>query len=691
MKKIFTLLAIALLTATATSAQPKAGFVAQKAATNSIAPTTVAKAKAAQKKIELATGERLMGFYDTDDLPSVIYEGYGYLGAVNNPQTLKAANLFEPEMISGFAGGKITKIRFAIADAETTVYNVFVCEFDGLNKIDGYNDDVVKAEYTLPEDYELQVGWNDVELPEEQYVDIQEGKYYAVGYCYEQTSSNKPIVTDMDLDLDEYTPELDYGFLFYGNLSEQYGIDWYGNDSDQGHLCVQAVVKGGGFADLDVTLADFTSDLYARPGSELNYSFSLRNYGNLDAESYKVELSIGGETVETLDTPISPLTASYQTYSGQLTLPENITSSATGYTLRAEVTEINGEAVSGELDDNAAETTFIVYDQSVERQMHLIEQFTSVLCGYCPRGHDLIEEMQENNPGKYAWVAHHVLGMGTDPMAVPTTYMNYFSGTEITYYEYFLSISGYPMASFDRCILNDGGIPGSDAISFVISWVGEEIDLAAELIDQAVDKAYAAIPAFVSVDLDASYSYSDNKLDITVSGSGVDIAKGLLNEDVLYVFLLEDGLIYDQEDYDATGGWQYGYTHNNVLRRPVSGVTGDVIGWTSDSSYKNTYSISIDSGWTPANLKIVAFIAGPMLRYSGINAYWTTQETAFVNNCNMLALAETAGINGVAADNNESLTEVARYAADGTMLAAPTKGINLVKMSDGSVRKIVIK
>lgn len=49
----------------------------------------------------------------------------------------------------------------------------------------------------------------------------------------------------------------------------------------------------------------------------------------------------------------------------------------------------------------------------------------------------------------------------------------------------------------------------------------------------------------------------------------------------------------------------------------------------------------------------------------------------------------TTGINNAASDKNA--TEVARYAADGTQLASPAKGLNIIKMSDGTTRKVIVK
>lgn len=50
------------------------------------------------------------------------------------------------------------------------------------------------------------------------------------------------------------------------------------------------------------------------------------------------------------------------------------------------------------------------------------------------------------------------------------------------------------------------------------------------------------------------------------------------------------------------------------------------------------------------------------------------------------------GTTGVdAAEAGGGAVEVARYAADGQQLAAPAKGLNIVRMSDGSIRKVMVR
>ena len=48
----------------------------------------------------------------------------------------------------------------------------------------------------------------------------------------------------------------------------------------------------------------------------------------------------------------------------------------------------------------------------------------------------------------------------------------------------------------------------------------------------------------------------------------------------------------------------------------------------------------------------------------------------------------TTGINTVSSKDNMS---VARYSLDGRKLSTPEKGINIVRMNDGTVKKVLVK
>lgn len=69
-------------------------------------------------------------------------------------------------------------------------------------------------------------------------------------------------------------------------------------------------------------------------------------------------------------------------------------------------------------------------------------------------------------------------------------------------------------------------------------------------------------------------------------------------------------------------------------------------------------------------------------------------ESNFTDYCYVSGVAlekSVAGIEDIVYQDQETAHEVARYAIDGKRIAGETKGINIVKMSDGSVKKLIIK
>ena len=51
---------------------------------------------------------------------------------------------------------------------------------------------------------------------------------------------------------------------------------------------------------------------------------------------------------------------------------------------------------------------------------------------------------------------------------------------------------------------------------------------------------------------------------------------------------------------------------------------------------------------------------------------------------------DASAIEGVTASGT-AVSETARYNAAGQMMASPAKGLNIIRMSDGSIRKVMVK
>ncbi len=679
MKKIFTLLTVFVLSLTVANAQiTKDSFIKldgqslTKAPGKQINTPKALKSKSTPNKIDLADGERIVGFYTTDDLPDLSYGGY--LGLTGYPGQIQIGAIFEDDVFKKYVGGEITKVRFALGEV-TPVAGLYIYEVDTDYNI--YMDNPLA--YVDLTSITPVVGWNDVTLSSP--VTIESDKYYFIAYEYTQTTSNYPVVTDMELDVD-ITPN--YGMIGYGDFYGTGSNDIGNFGSSYGSVCIQTVVKGGSLIDDDISISNLSVSKYANAGGNLTYSFSIKNEGNVVPTSYILNVSIDGTVVETLNTPIA-LSNSKQTVSGSITVPSDLAMG--NHTFSIEVASINGSVPTENIDDDVLESTLTIYEGAVERQMHLMEQFTSVQCGYCPLGTAVLQAMQTNNPGKYAWVAIHCPGMGDDPY--------YLTDGSTDDYEYYVMPSGsyYPAAAFNRYLFDASDVSDGTTIAMSIGYYPQYSEYAAELFDELVNSVYDDLPAFASVDIDAEYDAS--QLTIKVSGEGVTGASNILDGQRITVYLIEDGLVSSQLNYYATGYVENNYVHNNVLRAIISNEGypwGDEINWTTDNTYENDYVVTLDDSWTPENMRVVAFIS-KSFAYDAMPPYgywyYSDFDEGYVNNTNMVALTPSTGISKTVSNND--VTESSRFTMDGRQLSSPAKGLNIVKMSDGSVRKVIVK
>ena len=138
--------------------------------------------------------------------------------------------------------------------------------------------------------------------------------------------------------------------------------------------------------------------------------------------------------------------------------------------------------------------------------------------------------------------------------------------------------------------------------------------------------------------------------------------------------------------------------------------------WDAGSSYAATYNdVLIASSYSNSKNKATL----PTLVENGsVNSYYTLtmptkkalketirscgnevyvvavvldKKTGAIVNARKAKVADfgTTGIENV--NNSSEATVVARYNVNGVQIAAPVKGINIVKMSDGTTRKVLVK
>lgn len=607
----------------------------------------------APQKITLADNQKLMGPYTTDDV-ATSQQG---LGLPNYPGELGVATLLEASDLVRFDGGNIVKMRYGLANA-TTVNSVFIYLID----TDGKIKEQLFAE---PVTGTSVAGWNEVTLSKPYTLNLTGVAEILMGYYYTQSNANDGQYYNDECYPLSITGDVATPTFVYGNLGQ--GKGWYDLGAESyGSLSVQAVVEKD-YPDYDLGLKNLKAYAYNKAGGKETFTFSISSFGKNVPQTYALDVAVDGQVVATYETPVA-LSDGTSALSGNIVLPAEL--AAGKHTLKLSVAKINGEVPASNTADDVVTEQFTVYTQSFPHQKQLVEHFTSTSCTYCPLG-DAVLTALEGKRDDIARVSVH----GIQNPNYPDPY-NIEACDIIIGYE---ALAGFPSASYNRTAF-DFGLGEGLTLTQSLGYNANYKDQVATWLSEAIDENGNEYPSFASINVAANYNPTDGKLTVKVNGETVgDFAAVMGADAVLNVCLVEDGLVSRQLN---GSNWITAYTHNNVLRKYVSNVAGDAINF-NGNSYENDYVVDFASNWKPENMRVVAFISRPLLSESLLDKFVTNTETA------ALTVGDPAGIESAKGDAN-GVSEVARYTTNGVRLSAPQKGINIVKMSNGETRKVVV-
>lgn len=167
---------------------------------------------------------------------------------------------------------------------------------------------------------------------------------------------------------------------------------------------------------------------------------------------------------------------------------------------------------------------------------------------------------------------------------------------------------------------------------------------------------------------------------VAVKGKIADEFDTLLGEDArLTVYLIEDSLVAPQLN---SGTWIPEYVHNGVFRMALGSVKGEPLNRTLDV-YKNVYRASIPAEWNWKNLRVVAFVSRPITNYrQGFT-------DMYVNNADVFTFKVSDAVEEIAVDPDAVPVEF--YDVMGRQYDSMQPGVNIVRMSDGTTRKVLVK
>jgi len=641
MKK-FLLSAFAMLLALTAGAQ---NFTVEKSLNPQGVQAPAFGAFKAPAKANLAANQRLVGYFNTDDCDT-------YLGVTGITGNNKVAMVLTADDLAPYYGKKIAGVRFNLGQGETA-NGVFV---QNLKIADGQ---ITEATSLVSSDESVTSAagakntgeWHEVMF--DQKVELNssfEGLF--VGYNYKQKSNNYPIGV---------SSKVEGPFYIYANIPASKGgngEDWYQINSGGYGLSIQLIVEGD-FAPNAVRPLDF-GEFTVVKGKSKNVAVSLWNIGSkLTSIDYTIALDGKAGAEQHLD--FGKDFGLGGTHSVEI--PFAAASELGASTVTLTITKVNGEE-NACVKNSATGTLYTVEREFVKRSV--VEQFTGTGCGNCPSGHVAMHNMHNLYGDQFIGIALHQFN-ASDPMYNAS---------------YDLGFTGAP-----QCMVNRS------------SGVLAPYEQMPEVLKASLDEI-----ALTDVTVTGTFAEEDTKVNATAS------VESLVAGDYNIAFMLTaDGLTgttksWKQSNYFCKGGGRY----NSQASMP-----DDLkFLWDMGSSYVETYNdVLIASSYVSSNNKAtlptlvangtvsseytmkmptkVALKKALKLDQIYVVALLLDKKTGAIVNAGRARVTGSTGIEDVT--TGTEATVVARYNVNGVQIAAPVKGINIVKMSDGTTRKVLVK
>lgn len=442
-----------------------------------------------------------------------------------------------------------------------------------------------------------------------------------------------------------------------------------------GSLTEQVLVSGEFAANAAMIQPSFP-DIYSSVGGDVKIPIEITNQGTEGFSKIGLIIDINGDAQQfDVEVPekMGKITGIGTKFNFNIAM-EDLSEEGV-MNMKITVDKVNGKP--NESKDNVLNGKVIVLSSTAKKKV-LVEEFTGLWCGACPMGIVGLQRLKNLYPEDVVVIGLHK----NDPMQC-SDYLKFMKDK---------AKNSYPNCHMDRTYLDIYPYSGTGKNGYAdgVTRYGLGND-AAELL-KAVSIA----------DIEAGGSIDG---DILTAKSTVNfLISGQVNCGIAYV-LTEDGLQDDtwiQSNYlgDYAGR---GYEDEEPLfdmwvngGRSVSGVVFDDVAIAAQGAYEGVEG-SVPEVVT-ADIPMTFETEFNLSDYSLIQdrdklslvVFIIDKNSGKVINVDRKPVSVLNKMDGIESDD-ENIEEVARYTLDGRRISVPEKGVNVIKMSDGTVKKVVVR
>lgn len=591
------------------------------------AQQSVVVQKAAKK---IAANQRWLGYYNSDALA----ESHKGMGLPDYPGENKVAICLSEEILKPYVGKNIVGMRFGLTEE---IGNSSVSLFKQGGSAPGEVCRTADVQNGA-------VGWNEVKF-DEPYT-IQAGEVLYAGYSYTQLSNKKDYKSFPFSAVEEGLEN--QSLWVYCKIGNNAGWNEFGMGG--ANMSIQVLVEGD-FAEYAVLPEDFGT-LKGAKNKDLAVAVKFMNNSKEAVSSLGYVVSVDGVAGSEQSVDISPTVGvgAYGTFKANV--PCGNTEGLKE--VKVEVTKVNGHKNGA--SSTVANGKISIADKMYERNV-CIEEFTTEKCGNCPRVAGFLHTyLEEADPTRVFAVCHHA-GYYTD-------WLTKACDNKLLYLFNDNGGSFAPAMMFNREPAFDSQYATGQKDNVTIPGSAAQIKT---ITNYYLDETMAD----AKLDMTLTYDEGESKVIIVVTGEsnkGYDTENALLT-----VYLTEDNV----KAKNQSGASKF--YHQHVIR-DYNSNWGDALTW-NDNKFSATYEFAVDEAWKKDDLKVVAFL----------NKHNTKNrlDNRIENVTGKDLIEKPTAIESVGSADNA--VEVARYNAAGQRINGKQKGLNIVKLSNGTTLKVVVK
>ena len=444
-------------------------------------------------------------------------------------------------------------------------------------------------------------------------------------------------------------------------------MDWSDLDGyGLGKLAFQILVSGAEIKDnCAAFVIDNLGSIYGQVGDAADVKLTITNNGGNALSSIDYTITTDDIVSDAFRVDLPKSIAFGESTTVTISVPTEGVQSVKDKTIT--ITKANGEANTS--SSNKAQVTVYSLDEIISRNA-VVEEFTGTGCGWCPRGLLGMEKLRQTFGDRFIGIGLHQYN-SSDAM-----YLNYYAP---------IAFTGAP-----SCCINRGEI--------IDPYYGSDYDICEDF------NAELQVPGLGAVEVSGMFDEEFTKVDATAKAKPLFDGTYSLELSLVADGLTGTGSAWNQANYYAqysaadvggelaifAAGGQYG-------SNPIKGwIFNDVA---IASSYvlgaNNIASQTLDAGATGDFAYTLTLPTKKTLKETLQKDQIYVVAILFDNHGNVVNAAkkkvEEYSPTAIHSVSNAADSEAARYTLDGRQISAPQHGINIVRMSDGTVRKVLVK